>query len=378
MTPLLEPPDWPNAPTGCKAGVMAIAGSLRPIVSRSRLGLAAKTALAAGLAWALAPLVPGPAAHYAYYAPLGALVSMYPTVADSARHGLQSLLGLGLGVGLALVVANFTEASALAVAVVVGLGVLIGGLPKMGAASDWVPMAALFVLVIGGQSADTFSLAYVLQMAIGVAIGFSVNWLILPALHFDAVTSSFGKLRGALASQLEDMASAMTEEWPPDHSEWAERDALLGRTASDVRRAVHRAEDSARANHRRRRHPRDLAQDLRHLRAVERVTFQVQDITDVLSSAIWEERAGTSVPPDLAQKLAGGLASTAALVRGWDDGERLPQLVDEAQEAVDGVSSALRAAAAREASVNATASVAMSLRRVIGIVGRTAESKAAA
>jgi hypothetical protein len=141
---------------------------------------------------------------------------------------------------------------------------------------------------------------------------------------------------------------------------------------------VHRAEESARANHRRRRHPRDLAQDLRHLRAVERVTFQVQDITDVLSSAIWEERAGTIVPPDLAEKLAGGLAGTAALVRGWDDDERLPQLLDEAHAAVDDVSSALRAAAAREAPVNATASVAMSLRRVIGIVGRTAKSKAAA
>jgi hypothetical protein len=351
---------------------MAIAGRPQLGLVRSRLGLAAKTALAAGLAWAVAPLIPGPAAHYPYYAPLGAVVSMYPTVADSARHGLQSLLGLGLGVGVALVVANFTDASALAVALVVGLGVLIGGLPKMGAASDWVPIAALFVLVIGGQSADSFSLAYVLQMAIGVVIGFAVNWTVLPPLHFAAVTSAFANQREALARQLDDMATAMTEAWPPDHRDWADRDTHLARTAMDVRRAVHRAEESARANPRRRRHPRNLGEDLKDLRAIERVTFQVQDITDVLSSAIWEERAGTSVPSDLTEHLAEALEATATLLQGWDDGDGLPELLERAHSAVDGVSAALRAAASREASVNATASVAMSLRRIIGIVSRRA------
>jgi hypothetical protein len=108
------------------------------------------------------------------------------------------------------------------------------------------------------------------------------------------------------------------------------------------------------------------------LRAIERVTFQVQDITDVLSSAIWEERAGTSVPSDLTEHLAEALEATATLLQGWDDGDGLPELLERAHSAVDGVSAALRAAASREASVNATASVAMSLRRIIGIVSRRA------
>lgn len=351
-------------------------GSIRKAVARSRLELAAKTALAAGLAWTIAPLMPGPAAHYPYYAPLGALVSMYPTVADSARNGLQSLLGLSLGIGVAFLVANFTEASALAIAVVVGIGVLVGGLPKMGAASDWVPMAALFVLVIGGQSADTFSFAYLLQMAVGVAIGFGVNWLIMPPLHFQAVSSASSRQRDALARQLEEMGAAMTESWPPDHEDWAERNDLLGETAREVRQAVHQAELSAKANPRRRRHPRDLGEDLKDLRAIERVTFQVQDITDVLASVIWEERAGTTVPPQLTDELAEALKATGALVRGWDNRENVGDHLDQAQAAVDVLSSALHAAASEESSVNATASVAMSLRRIVGVVRGRAESEA--
>ncbi|WP_334170444.1 FUSC family protein [Sinomonas sp.] len=349
-----------------KARDTALSG-LRRAASRGRLELAGKTALATGLAWLVGPLMPGPAAHYPYYAPLGALVTMYPTVADSARKGLQSLLGLGLGIGVAMAVAAFTSANALAVGAVVGLGVLVGGLPRMGAASDWVPMAGLFVLVIGGPRADAFSAAYLLQMVVGVAIGFAVNWLILPPLHFKAISSAFSRQRHALAGQLEDMAEAMNEAWPPDHSDWAQRDEQLARTAGEVRQAVHRAEVSARANPRRRRHPRDLGEDLKDLRAIERLTFQVQDITDVLASVIWEERAGTTVPPELTRELGAALRAAASVVRAWGEDD-VEGPIEAAQEALAVLSTGFADVISRDASVNATASVAMSLRRTVQIV----------
>ncbi|MBT1004112.1 hypothetical protein KIH31_16110 [Paenarthrobacter sp. DKR-5] len=351
----------------------AARNSVRAVFAKIRLELAAKTALAAGLAWLIAPLMPGPAAHYPYYAPLGALVSMYPTVADSAKRGMQSLLGLILGIGVAFTVASFTGASALAVAAVVGIGVLIGGLPRMGAASDWVPMAALFVLVIGGNRADSFSAAYVLQMAVGVGIGFAVNWLILPPLHFQAVSDATGRQREALSNQLDDIAAAMTESWPPDHEDWASRSDLLSQTASEVRQAVHQAELSAKANPRRRRHPRDLQADVRDLRAIERVTFHVRDITDVLSSAIWGKNTGATVPPELTDELSAALSSNAELLRNWDNPEALEGLIEKAQEAVNELSEALHKTASLESSVNATASVAMSLRRIVGAVRLRAE-----
>lgn len=341
--------------------------ALRRAAAPSRLELAAKSALAAGLAWAVAPLIPGPAAHYPYYAPLGALVTMYPTVADSARKGLQSLLGLTLGIGVAFVVAGFTGANSLAVAAVVGLGVVIGGLPRMGAASDWVPMAALFVLVIGGQKADVFSAAYLIQMGVGVGIGFAVNWLILPPLRFQAISRAFIRQREALARQLEDMGEAMTESWPPDHAEWAERDEHLSRTAREVRTAVQQAKESARANPRRRRHPRDLGEDLKDLRAIERLTFQVQDITDVLASAIWDKGAGTAVPTALADALADALDGAATVLRGWGEDDVEDRLA-EAEHAVEVLTSQFGEVISRDEPLGATASVAMSLRRIVEIV----------
>lgn len=330
---------------------------------------AAKTAFAAWLAWSIAPLMPGPAAAYPYYAPLGVLVSMHPTVAASARHGLQSLLGLALGIGTAFAVTSVSEPSALAIAAVVGLGVLIGGLPRLGTASEWIPMAALFVLVLGGSNAEGFSFAYVLQMALGVGIGFAVNWLIFPPLYLERVEPALAGHQRGLSRQLRDMASAMVEQWPPDHEDWAGRSDELDRAADEVRRAVEEAELSAKANPRSRRRADSLARHLAGLRNVERLTFHVQDITDVLASAIWEKDAGTVIPDGaVTQALSGALENTAGLVDAWREDRVDAERLKEAKESVGQLSQAVREAAAGQASVNAAASVAMSLRRIITVI----------
>src|SRR5919106_1454172 len=117
--------------------------SVSGVFALSRVQLAAKAALAAGLAFLIAPWMPGSAAEYPYYAPLGALVVMYENVAGSMRQGLQTLVGLGLGIGLAFMLVSLGEPSPLTVAVVMGLGILLAGLPRLGAGRDWIPTAAL-------------------------------------------------------------------------------------------------------------------------------------------------------------------------------------------------------------------------------------------
>ncbi|MEV7606939.1 aromatic acid exporter family protein [Paenarthrobacter sp. NPDC089322] len=348
--------------------------ALRKTVTPHRLLFAAKTAVAAGLAWYLAPFMPGPAASYPYYAPLGVLVSMHPTVADSAKHGLQSLLGLTLGIGMAFAVTTVAAPTALAVAVVVGLGVVIGGLPRLGTASEWIPMAALFVLVLGDSNAQGFSFAYVLQMAMGVAVGFAVNWLVFPPLHLEGIDPALAGHQRALSRQLTDMARAMEESWPPNHEAWASRSGELSATAAAVRAAVHEAELSAKANPRSRRRASRLPSDLAGLRTVERLTFHVQDITDVLASVIWEENAGTVIPDSVLENLSEALESAAGMIDQWrtgDAGELKNRLAD-ARESVAALGDAVTEAAAGQASVNAAASVAMSLRRMITAVS-TAE-----
>jgi uncharacterized membrane protein YgaE (UPF0421/DUF939 family) len=76
--------------------------SLRRALRGARPQLAIKSALAAAIAWQAGLLLPGAADNHPYYAPLGAVVAMYRTLASSASAAVRSLLGVCLGVGIAL------------------------------------------------------------------------------------------------------------------------------------------------------------------------------------------------------------------------------------------------------------------------------------
>ncbi|PNI09880.1 FUSC family protein [Arthrobacter sp. AFG7.2] len=336
-----------------------------------RLQLAAKAAVAAGLAFAIAPLMPGAAANYPYYAPLGALVAMYHNVAGSVRQGLQALAGLAMGIGLAFVLVTVTDPSPFAVALIMGIGVLLGGLPGIGSGSDWIPTAALLVLLVGGSNPDDFSFGYLLQMGVGVAVGIGVNLLIFPPLHFNAAAASLDDLRLALGRQLTDMGIALREDWPPKHEEWSRRSDELAEAARSVRHLVKEADASRRANPRRKLHPRDVDLDYRNLRELERVTFHIQDITDVLSDVIWDSDVPYTVPLEDNAPLSDALTATGDLLRSFSEGDPAEQ--DEHLKAAKAAVEACMAATAgrqpEHGMVPASESVLLSLHRILRAVG---------
>lgn len=98
---------------------------LRSAVLDPQLLLAAKAALAAALAWTIALAIPGEASRYPYYAPLGALLAIYPTVAGTLKSGLQTVIGLTIGIVLAHVAVWAGEPNWGTIAFVVGVGVLL-------------------------------------------------------------------------------------------------------------------------------------------------------------------------------------------------------------------------------------------------------------
>lgn len=335
-----------------------------------RLQLAAKAALAAGVAFAVAPLMPGAAAEYPYYAPLGALVSMYHNVAGSVRQGLQALAGLALGIGLAFALVSIGEPSPLAVAVFMGVGVLLGGLPRIGSGSDWIPTAALLVLLVGGSDRDDFSFGYLIQMGVGVAVGIAVNFLIFPPLRFRAAASSLGELRLALGKQLTDMAAALREEWPPEHEDWSRRSTDLADAASTVRHLVQEADASRRANPRRRFHPRDVDLDYRNLRELERVTFHIQDMTEVLSDVIWTDDAPFTVPFQDSGPLSAAMEATGELLISFHTAEPDEQrrLFAAATSAVETGMSAVAERDTDDSAVTASESILLGLHRILRAV----------
>ena len=335
-----------------------------------RLQLAAKAALAAGLAFLIAPLMPGAAANYPYYAPLGALVAMYHNVAGSVRQGFQALAGLTMGIGLAVILVNVADPSPLTVALFMGIGILLGGLPGIGSGSDWIPTAALLVLLVGGNNADDFSFGYLVQMGAGVAVGIAVNFLVFPPLHLKAAAASLDDLRLALGRQLTDMGAAMKEAWPPEHEEWSRRSDELASAARTVRHLVKEADASRRANPRRKLHPRDMDRDYRNLRQLERVTFHIQDMTDVLSDVIWESDVPYTVPLQDSAPLADAITATGELLRSFsnEDPQQQEDLYQAARAAVEACLAATATRELDEGAVPASESILLSLHRILRAV----------
>lgn len=292
---------------------------LRSAFRSARLLLAAKAALAVGIAWAIAPHMPGVTDEYPYYAPLGALLSMYPTLMESAKSGLQTLLGLAVGIGLALAVVVTVGPNWWTVPLVAGVGVLLSGTGWFGVGREYVPIAALFVLIIGGQNSDDYSLGYLTQMAVGVAVGLAVNLLIAPRVLTGVAAARVDAFRGQLGRHLHDIGEAVSDSWPPERDGWVRDAAALADTSRDVRQALDEADTSRKGNPRAMRGRHDTSDVHDRLEALESIAVRIRDISEALADAIWERPGGLGLNPDLAQHLSDACRRVAECISQDDD-----------------------------------------------------------
>lgn len=260
----------------------------REALTGARLLLALKTALAVGIAWVVAPTLPGVAAEYPYYAPLGALVSMYPTLMGSAKTGLQTLLGLAAGIALAALVLVTVGPTWWTIPLIVGFGVILSGTGWFGAGREYVPMAALFVLIIGGADAEDYSLGYLIQMAVGVVVGLLVNVVVAPTLTTAAASARVDGFQQRLADHLRDMASALAETWPPEHESWSRNGDELAAVSDEVRVALIEGDESRKGNPRALLHRRSSESDHLRLTTLDTILFHVRDMSGALADTIWE------------------------------------------------------------------------------------------
>ncbi len=295
-----------------------IVRSLREAVAPARLLLVAKTALAVGLAWLIAPHMPGVTDQFPYYAPLGALVSMYPTLMGSVRSGLQTLLGLATGIGLAAIVVLTVGPTWWTIPAVVGIGVLVSGTGWFGVGREYVPMAALFVLIIGGQNADDYSIGYLVQTAVGVVVGLLVNLVIAPAPLTLAAAAKVDAFRAELSEHLHDIGSAVAESWPPEHQQWADDAASLADTTSELRAALSEADDSRRGN------PRAMGRrgETTHIHAelarLDRIAHLIRDISDEIADTIWDRPGALVLDPALPEPLSAACHAVAEVIAQED------------------------------------------------------------
>lgn len=174
--------------------------------------LAAKSAVAAGLAFWLGGLVPGDVGKYRYYAALGAYTVMYPSVSDSLTQAARAVVAVILGALLAMLLQLAAWTNPVTVGLAIGLGVLLGAWRWLRDQASWVPLVALFVLAVGGAKPEGYVAGYVVQILLGALVGTVVNFVAFTPLPVHELQSSTTALRRELAVQLQAVADALADD----------------------------------------------------------------------------------------------------------------------------------------------------------------------
>ncbi|RYV49368.1 FUSC family protein [Pengzhenrongella frigida] len=269
----------PSTPVpGGRGGRARVVRVAHQAVRHARVQLALKGAFAAAMAWFVAArLLPDDVATYAYYAPLGAVIAIHPTVHRSATEAGRNVAGIVIGAVIALVTEALLGVSVLTVALVVAVGILVGGMRWLGSQSGWVPTAALLTLVVGSHDQQDYVLAYAGLTLMGAVLAVMVN-LLLPSLPMVRSARSLTDLRDTLAGELDALADHYCP--PADSAARAERssrrhlDHLLG----EMQSAVRESGEAADANRRARTQRETLRGLHRQAQALEQLGFLVQDL----------------------------------------------------------------------------------------------------
>ncbi len=219
----------------------------RHLFRRGRLpGLrTAKTTAAAVLSYLVAERLGTSVAPV--LAPLTALLVVQLTMYQTITHGLDRIASVLAGVLLAVGVADLVGLSWWSLGAVVAASLVLGRLLRLGANLLEVPISAMIVLAVGGNS--TLAAGRVYETLIGAAVGVAVNAVIAPPLYVQPAADAVDELVEALAEVLDGLAGQLRGEWSRGAADrWLDRARALGAEVARADRSVASAEESARFN----------------------------------------------------------------------------------------------------------------------------------
>ncbi|WP_133434068.1 FUSC family protein [Aeromicrobium phragmitis] len=332
----------------------------------SRLHIAVLSAAAAGLAWVLGNAIPSPIGDYAYYAPLGAVLAINPTLANSIRRSVQLfgalLLGAALGFGFEFV----PLPGPLGVATIVFVAVLASAWDVLGAERSWVMTGALFTYVLGRVDPTDFVVGMVAQVSTGALIGVALT-MVLPPMPLTLAQRRLATTSAEVADQLDSAGAALCAEAGEN-----EQDETIAREIipdlQRLRTTIDALDESTIGNLRARHYQRKVERYRVQADTVVRVGAVVENVVFTLaevqsSSQPWLERGS-----DLSRSIAEVLQRLATVVRAVgadedidkDDRQDLESRVDELERTI------------RQYRDDSTwipgAALVLSLRRCLGVI----------
>ena len=277
----------PQAQQGVRGRWRAVRASLGSgpfapaLVSRTQLLLAAKVAVAAGIAWAVA-LAFNPHSR-PYFAPLAVILIVQPTVYDSLSRAFQRVVGVVLGVAAALAVSHFLAPSGWSIAIIVFGGLLLGRTVRLGPqGAVQVPISALLVFAVGSVTPG-YGGRRVVDTLIGSAIAV-LAVLVSPSAPAPerVVSEALAPMRHCRDSLL-DIGSAISSAWTLEQAEHWRKAALgLVQATAKARRDHEGHQLTARWNARARRQRLVLERVDEALRVADKIAIQTRSIARAL------------------------------------------------------------------------------------------------
>ncbi len=276
-----------------------------------------RAALAAGLSWQAALLLPPHLAQYAYYAPLGAVIAVSPTVADSASAAWRSCLAILTGFALAVAVYELTTAvpNGLTIALIVALAVIVEQWKLWRDQASWVSFAAVLMLTVGTADPAGYAVRYAGLTFLGAAIGVLVTTLLFPPLQLTTALQRVGTARTLIAEHLEAIATALRSGDVPGVEAWRARGRMLDRALERMRAAELVVERARRANPRAHRWQGTAASIREQSRALDRVAVLIDDLASLVVEFQPHRRGLDRVDDGTGWILADALDGLAGVIR---------------------------------------------------------------
>jgi uncharacterized membrane protein YgaE (UPF0421/DUF939 family) len=169
---------------------------------------AIKSALAAGLSWALTDALLGEEA--AALAMISAVIVVQVTSWQTARKGVERLLGVVIGVVLAFGVAHFLGLNLWTITLIILCAQIIGMFVQRRGPylATQIPISAALALVLGATVSE-YSLLRLLGALIGGVLGTAISLLLSPPVYIFRARAAVADLIALLAAAIPRLSDAL-------------------------------------------------------------------------------------------------------------------------------------------------------------------------
>ena len=301
-------------------------------VTRQQVFQAAKTAVAAGLAWTAA-LAADPHSR-PYFAPLAVLLVVQPTVYDSLSRAFQRVAGVVVGVAAALAVSQFLGQSAWSIGIIIFAGLLLGWAARLGPqGAVQVPVSALLVVLIG-LATPGYGGERIIDTLIGAGIAVIAVLASPSAPGPDAVMSKALVPLRRCSEILRAISAGIGSPWTPEQAASWRQDALtLVDTIATARREHQGDRLSTRWNARARRERAALGRADEALLSGERIAVYTRSMARALVDGSGQARPMPTLGAMLATTASATDAYTAWVASAGTPADR--RLLAKAARAAD-------------------------------------------